>query len=508
MTSALRSRRVLLAAVAAGAVAIAGIVSVSPAGADPSADIVAASRPVVPVLDWADCDDGFQCATAAVPLDYRTPRRATIDVSLIRRPAIDQANRIGSLFLAHPAGTVDTVRQAPPGIFALLSRFDVIGYDGRGSGPTAIDCDIDEALLDPFSSNATRPGAIDERAMVAAADEYGHRCLRAHGALLRHMSTATMARDLDLLRAAVGDDKLTFFGDSQGTDLGATYASMFPGRVRAMVFDAPVDAAGWRDRPFEIFREQDVSYEQELDRFFVACATNPDECGFGGDDPESAFDELLADLDAEPIDSSDPDHPGPVDGDDVRTAAAEMMLDPRLWAGLAEALNEAAGGDGALVQQIVDGAVDNETALDAFIANNAVSARYPRRLADYLADLSHRYGLHDHFWARGAFLGLVAQRWPAESRDSFRGDFDNPATAPTILVIGGTHDPATPYQWAERLTHDLGNARLLTYRSDGHGSLNDGDPCVLLPAAAYLVDPATLPPEGTVCDQTFEPFSS
>ncbi len=462
----------------------------------------------VPTLEWADCGDGFECATAAVPLDYRKPRRDTIDISLIRHPAVDQANRIGTLFFAHPLGMVDFVREAPPGTFELLAQFDVVGYDGRGSGPTQIDCGIDEALLEPLGSNATRPGAVDPEAMAAAADEYARRCLEAHGDLLPHMSTSTMARDLDLLRAAVGDEQLTYIGISQGTDIGATYASMFPGRVRAMVFDAAVDAAGWRDRPLEISREQDIAYEQELDRFFMACAAHQDVCRFGGDDPEHAFDALLARLDQTPIESSDPDHPGPVDGDDVRTAAAEMMFDPRRWAGLAEALAQADGGDGALVQQIVDGATDNELAFDLFVANNAVSARYPKDLDVMVAELGHRYGLLDHFWARGFFATVVASQWPVKSRDVFRDDYENPADAPTILVIGGTHDPATPYQWAERLALDLGNAQLMTYDSDGHGAINDGDPCVVFPVLTYLTDPTALPPEGLVCQQSFEPFTA
>jgi len=322
-----RRRRVVAMIFAVG-IAATGLVSPSATAARaPSATASSTGLPV-PVLEWSDCGDGFQCATAAVPLDYRRPRRETIDISLIHHPAIDQENRIGTLFFAHPLGTVDFVCEAPPGTFELLSQFDAVGFDGRGVGPTAIDCGIDQALLAPFSSNATRPGAVDEEAMVEAADEYGRRCVEAHGDLLPHMSTATMARNLDLLRAAVGDERLTYIGISQGTDIGATYASMFPGRARAMVFDAPVDAAGWRDRPLEIFREQDVSYEQELDRFFTACAIHSDACGFGGDDPESAFDSLLAALDASPIESSDPAHPGPVDGDDVRLATIEMMFDP------------------------------------------------------------------------------------------------------------------------------------------------------------------------------------
>ena len=477
-----------------------------PGGAVAASASAESSDSLVPALEWSDCGDGFECTTAALPLDHRRPRRGTIDVAMIRHRALDQANRIGTLFLGHPSGTVDALRQTPPQFFPLLARFDIVGYDGRGSGPTAIDCGIDEALLDPFSSNATRPSTIDPAAIVAAADEYGRRCRSVHGDLLPYLSTAAMARDLDLLRAAVGDEHLSYVGISQGTDIGATYASMFPGRARAMVLDAAIDVAGWRDRPLEIWQEQDNSYEQSLDRFFAACAREPDACGFGAGEPEDAFDALLAALDDTPIESSDPAHPGPVDGDNVRTAAADAMVDPQRWADLADALARAETGDGALVQAIADDAFDNELALDSFIANNAVSARYPRRTEDMFNDLRHRYGLLDHFWARGVFVGFTAQRWPARSRDAFRGDIEHPADAATILVIGTTHDPATPYQWAERLTEDLGNARLLTYDGDRHGAINDANPCIVLATAVYLADPDVLPPEGTVCEQVVDPF--
>ena len=463
-------------------------------------------KPDIPELDWADCGDGFECATAAVPRDHQRARQGTIDLALIRHPAVDPANRIGTLFLAHPLGTLDFVRTAPPGTFELLAQFDVVGFDGRGTGPTAINCGIDEELLSPFDSNSTRPGQVDKAAMVAAAREYARRCEAAAGDLLPFMSTAAMASDLDLLRAAVGDQQLTYIGISQGTDIGATYATMFPGRMRAMVFDAPVDPAGWRDRPLETFLEQDVSYEQELDRFFVACATRQDSCGFGGDDPERAYDDLLDRLDAQPIPSSDPAQPGPVDGDDVRTATFEMMFDPARWQRLADALIAADGGDGAAIQTIADGATDNELSLDTFVANHAVSARYPHDVDEYVANIEHRYRLLDHFWAVDAFVDMVARFWPARSADRFVRDFENPPSAPTILVIGGTHDPATPYQWAEHMVGDLGNARLFTYESDGHGAINDGNPCVLVPIIQYLTDPAQLPAEGASCAQTTEPF--
>jgi hypothetical protein len=138
--------------------------------------------------------------------------------------------------------------------------------------------------------------------------------------------------------------------------------------------------------------------------------------------------------------------------------------------------------------------------------NNAVSANYPRHVEDMLDEQRHRYGLLDHFWARGVFVGFTAQRWPVRSRDTFDGDIEEPANAATVLVIGTTHDPATPYQWAERLAADLGNARLLTYRGDRHTAIPDGNPCIVLPTATYLVDPTVLPPAGATCDQVVDPF--
>ena len=223
--------------------AVLGVIPLTTAAAP-----VPASAPV-PTLRWVDCGDGFECAKAAVPLDHRRPNRTSIDLDVIRRPALDQANRIGTLFIAHPHGTIDFVRGAPPGTFSCSPGSTSSVSTAVGMATTGVDCGIDEALLEPFSSNALRPSTIDHVAMIAAADEYARRCVEAHGDLLPHLTTAAMARDLDLLRAAVGDEHLTDLGISQGSELGATFAALFPGRVRAMVFDAPVDLAGWRRPP-------------------------------------------------------------------------------------------------------------------------------------------------------------------------------------------------------------------------------------------------------------------
>ena len=462
----------------------------------------------VPTIEWTDCGDGFECAVTQVPLDHRRPRRASIDISLIRKPAADQEHRIGTLFIGHPLGTVDLIReQIPPPALDLLAQFDVVGYDGRG---TDIDCGTDESLLEAFRSTAIPPDPAEVDAMVSSAEEYGRRCAETHGDLLPHISTTAMARDLDLLRAAVGDEQLTFIGTSQGTAIGAHYASMFPGRVRAMVLDAPWDVETGRDRPLELWREQSAAFEHVLDRFFMACAAHQAACGFGGTDPESAFDALLERLDHEPLPAPEPSDPRPVDGDEVRLAMNDAMYDPSRWPPLAAALAQAESGDGSLVRELASVALNNRVnpTLNQFIANVAVDQDFPDDVATLAQEARHLDAVVPHFAAEGTHINFLVGLWPARSRDVFDGDFQHADDAAPILVIGGTNDAATPYVWAERVVADLGNARLFTYESDGHGAINDLDPCVLRPVLTYLSDPSTPLPDDLVCEQQLEPFES
>lgn len=468
----------------------------------------------VPVLAWGPCDGDvapvYECVTAKVPLDYKRPRGKTVELALTRQPASDQAHKIGSVFLAHPLGMFDFIAEAPPGALAAFTRFDVIGYDGRGIGRArpALDCHTDRELMKAFGTAEK----LDVPAMVKAADKYGKQCEKAAGDLLPHLSTMTMARDLDLLRQAVGDTKLTYIGISQGTVIGATYASMFPGRVRAMVFDAVVDVPLWVNDPMRAFREQTAETEKVLTRFLDACAAHRDTCEFGAGKPRAAFDKLIKRLDRQPQPSPDPADPFPVNGDDVRAAALEMSYSPTFWAPFARGLADAERGDYTTLRRQArngfgSGGVINDPVTPSFnlwYANVAADGRFPHKVKDFV-----RYGLENrqrfpHFGA--GFDLLIPGRWPAEQAEVFRGPFRNPASNPPILMIGGTHDGATPYHWAQRMTEQLGNARLLTFDSDGHGALNDGDPCVLIPVFTFLTDGTTLPPAGTVCTQRYEPF--
>lgn len=466
--------------------------------------LVAAHSPTVPQLHWRDCGDGLQCASAAVPLDHDEPRGDTIKIALIRKPAPDPASRIGSLFVnpGGPGGSgIEFIRTAPPGALDVLSRFDVIGFDPRGRGastPAVSDCGADPSLARPLPT----PVNIDRRGFVEAARRYGHDCLQANRKLLRHLGTANVARDLDLLRAAVGDDKLNYVGISYGGVIGATYASLFPGRARAMLLDSPIDVGGYYRDPLRQWGEYAAGHEDTLQRFLAACAASADRCAFGNGDPSGAFERLLARLDREPVAPVTPQTPDGISGDHVRMALENVLRSPRSWPALATALRETESGDGSGLLRFRFGPQAQDFGPDAFQTGVvAVDQQFPHFAPKRYFELAERaYVRYPHFWYTTGTWNLVQALWPARDQDAFRGRIRNPAGATPILVVGITHDPATPYVQQQRLTAELGNARLLTLDGDGHGALTSFDGCVLGHAIAYL-ETLALPAPGTTCVQ-------
>jgi pimeloyl-ACP methyl ester carboxylesterase len=457
---------------------------------------------------WTDCDGGFQCASATVPLDYEKPRDRMIEVALIRLPAADQANRIGSLFL-NPGGPgesgIEFVRTAPPGAFQLFAQFDIIGFDPRGLGasrPAVRDCGGDPSFEIPMP----RPTDTDQREFLVEAGTYAKRCRQLNGELLSHLSSANVARDLDLLRAAVGDERLNYIGISYGGVIGATYASLFPGRTRTMVLDSPIDVQSYYDRPIKQWREHAEGHEHALDRFLAACASSTDNCSFGDGNPAKALEQLLAQLDNSPVPSSDPADQRTVSGDLMRRVLEGALRSRSVWPSLAGALAQAQAGDGRASLQLFDRLSGDALSNDFLVAVLGVDQAYrPRPVRDYFELAERSYNEYRHFWFLSGYWDLVRATWPVQDRDAFRGRINNSWKSAPILVVGMTHDPATPYVQAQRLTADLGNARLLTFEADGHGAVTSFDPCVLDAVVSYVHD-GTLPPEGSVCVQQGEAF--
>ena len=479
----LPKRTLLACALAVGALA---------AGAGP------ASAAAPGELDWKPCGDRFQCADLEVPLDYSRPWWRTIEIPVIKLPATDSERRIGAMVggAGGPGGSgVDTLRSAGPTLFAPLNeRFDLVAFDQRGVG--MIDCgevpDLDPRWAEPHDVD---PGMLAHRAR-----ELGRRCHERNPLLLPYVTTGNAARDIDRLRVALGEKKISYLGGSYGTALGATYSSLFPGRLRAMALDAPVDLGVWMDRPLEGPREQAAGFENVLDRFAMHCATSPS-CGFGGDDPEGAIDALVDRLNREPLPLAG--RPGvTVDGDLVLLFLADLMYVPSLWPTTAAMLSELERGATDIAGQLF-GVDLFGVDFEAFWAIMAADGDHPRGLEPYLDAVRHTWGIADHFWFVRGYSATRFGYWPVEGRGAFRGPARAHGMTTPPLIFAIRHDPATPYRWGQRMARDLG-ARLLTVNGEGHGAIRN--PCVMQLAKRYLED-LEVPVPGVTCTQP-KPFGA
>ncbi|WP_167761609.1 alpha/beta hydrolase [Blastococcus sp. CT_GayMR19] len=485
---------------------------------------VATAAPATPALelDWTPCgltpegtDSGVECATAGLPMDYDEPDGEQVRIAVARVPATQPAERIGSLFfnLGGPgAPSAELLQAIGSGPFsALNARFDIVGFDPRGTGQStpAVDCEVNQETEGLTPRPMPIPVDVDADALVARAQDYVDSCLANNGEILAHLSTANVARDMDALRAAVGDEKLSYLGYSYGTFLGATYAALFPDRYRAIVLDAPVDAERYIPDPFTLSSLQAVGFERALNRFLAACAGDQAACaGFGNGDPGPAYDALLATAAATPIpaDRYEAD-PRPVTADDIRDVTLTLLYSKHNWALLAATLAQAEDGDASVVRAIIDlivfpreedGSYDPQS--DRFFAIMAGERQWPTDVEAYLARGAQDWVNVPHFWGF-AYSEIPFALWPVHDEDAYDGPFTVPDSSPTPLVIATTYDPATPYAGGVAMVQALGNARLVTMEGDGHGAYGlENSACVDAATEAYLFD-GTVPAAGTVCAQ-------
>jgi pimeloyl-ACP methyl ester carboxylesterase len=468
-------------------------------------------------LNWEACGDApnVQCAVLRAPLDYDKPRGDRIKLFVARSPATGE--RRGSLFLnfGGPGGTMaDVIEALGADLFpALNEHFDLIGMDPRGVGQSepSIDCNVNQETTGIYSEPFTTPFNLDVGDLIAKDKRYIRRCIALNDGILAHVSTANVARDMDLLRDKLGERRLNYLGFSYGTFLGATYASLFPHRYRAMVLDGPVDANRYINRPMKNLQEQSAGFERALGRFFQACAADQTAClDFGGSDPWNAYDELIDQANDTPLpaDGYTPD-PRPVNGDDVLAAAVIPMYAKQLWPLLAQALSLAQAGDGTLIRALTDEffyARDPATGtfdpgLDRYFTIGASEQRYSRDIGVYLEAGDDAWGQFEHFFWNTGYVELNYGLWPIHDRDAYDGPFRTSRSAPTALVVGTRYDPATPYRGALRLVRQLGDARLLTMRGDGHTAYGNGSPDCIDPAIEDYINTLALPAPGTKCQQ-------
>jgi pimeloyl-ACP methyl ester carboxylesterase len=452
-------------------------------------------------LDWRDCRGGDQCAWLEVPLDYDRPQGRTIRLSVLKVPASDSDQRMGHL-LVNPGGPGGSGVDYAAGDSAyfgdeVLAAFDVVGFDPRGVGEsTPLDC-LSDAELDEFVASDRSP---DTPAEVAAGDRLVTRLLQgcvAHDRRLAgHVGTIDVARDLDVLRSALDEARLTFLGASYGSFIGATYAELFPDRVGRMVLDGAIDPSASK---IQRSLAQAAGFETAL-RAYVEDCVDEDDC-FLGDSVEAGVERIqgfLTDLDRQPITGH---------GERQLTEGLAVLgiwaplYNEESWPSLSDALETAFRGDGAALLALSDaytgrgpdGYIDN--ALEALYAVNcldhddAVPAEEIPRYVDRFESVSPTFG---RTFASGLSACIDTPvgtgRGPVELRAE---------GSPTILVVGTTRDPATPLRWAENLAAQLDNAVLVRRDGDGHTGYHAGNGCVDDTVERYLVS-------GDVPDSTVE----
>ncbi len=446
-------------------------------------------------LDWGDCEDPdvatyAECATLAVPLDHADPGGATIELALIRLPATGE--RIGSL-LFNPGGPggsgVDFVAGEVAAIRDrlwpdLIEGFDLVGFDPRGVGGSgALRC-VDDADLEAYAYLDGTPDTKEEQSLAAASPALDEACLARYGGTLRFYDTVSAARDMDLIRRALGDDRISYYGASYGTLLGAVYATLYPDRVRAFVLDGAYDPIG--QDAAEITRMQLVSLEAAYERWVTWCEATPG-CPFRAADVDRRWLALRAELDRSSVAAAD-GRSANAAVLDIATVSA--LYERSAWPLLAGALAAAERGDGSELLGLADaylgrgsdGTWDATQQVNAVIscasglegtapADPGVAAAELRRLAPHFGGDLRASDLVDP--CGGLPVGVT-------------GPLTYTGTGP-ILVIGGSNDPVTPMAWAERLTGALGSAAsLLVYSGEGHVAFFDSS-CVRDVATGVLL---------------------
>jgi pimeloyl-ACP methyl ester carboxylesterase len=516
-----RRRRTGRAAVVVAAAAAAVLTT----GSLTTGEAASAGRPAptVPKLDWKDCGDGFECATAKVPLDYNHPRSRKISLSLLRLPAGDPAHRIGTLFMnpGGPGGSgVDFVRQFGKMVYPprVLAHFDVVGFDPRGIGAsTPVKCYDSPEEEAAFEANYPAfPVNLREEQLVARKSaELTARCWQRSGWLLPHLGTGNVARDLDLLRQAVGDKKLTYVGYSYGSYLGEVYANLFPNRIRAMIIDGVVDPTRYGSMGRGLLGSlsslrlgSDVASARGVKQFLEMCASAGEKCAFAaGGDPRTKFATLMNRLRTHAVVAPTPTGTSTVFyAEFIKETIEHGIYFPIAWTRLATKLqdlylrSEVRDPAEADALHRTGGAPVDEGGVAVMCADTDVphdSLLWPKiaRMAERRAPYAGAY------WV---YATQVCATWHRQDPDRYLGPWNATTSAP-VLVVGNRFDPGTPYDNAVAASRILPDSRLLTLDSPGHTSLFLSSSCISNAVGSYLVDGA-LPPVGTLCKLDRGPF--
>ena len=471
----------------------------------------ALSRFYTQQLEWRPCEQNFQCTELRVPLDYANPDGHTIKLAVIRAQATDSAHRIGSL-IVNPGGPGESgvqdlqgsypSEQGQPSNFgpAVRADYDVVSFDPRGVGHSApIKC-LSSRDLDRYNALNTSPTTPDQISDLAEGDQaFARGCQDRSGDLLPFVGTPNAARDMDILRAALGDQKLNYLGYSYGTYLGAVYAELFPTHVGRAVLDGPLPP-DLTTKQSDL--QQSAGFQTELNRFIADCVTHPD-CPLGTDAGAATgkLASFFASTQAQPLPTGSRRS---LDETLAQTGVLNTLYEsPTSWPGLRKSLASAMAGDGKDLLHSADeyngrhGGGRYSNSNEANVAINCLD--HPDQvhsIADVQAELPAYQKASPLTGSADAWADLLCADWPVPPQSQ-----PHPihyAGSPPILVVGNTHDPATPFSGAQDMARQLGSAVLLTYNYDGHTGYGRGSSCINGAVDRYLTQ-GTPPSANTVC---------
>lgn len=450
-----------------------------PGGPPPSTEPTAPP----PVVAWSGCG-AAECATVEVPLDHSVPDGDTIALFVKRLPAT--GDRIGALFFnfgGPGGGAADLITQfSIPD--TIRERFDIVGMDPRGVGQsTPLDCGLDPATL--YSADPTIEDDNDVAALIDISTRYANDCEAARGPMLPHVGTNNVARDMDLIRAGMGDDQLSYVGYSYGTSIGQAYAELFPDRVRAMIIDGLVDP---EPTGIESAIGQAQGFEAALANWAAGCRGRS---GCSLDDPLAAVDKILARAEDGVASRGGARILGP---GEAAIALAYPLYNEALWPSLDAALSRALTGDGSDMVALAD-RYTQLADFSIYFAVSCLDSTWPRETEEFLARAKEAGALAPRFGEAIVNDYIRCAVWPVEPDPVGGVSADG---APPILVVSTTGDPATPYENGVVVADRLASGVLLTYEGEGHTITFQGSACLDAVASSYLID-LVVPDHGARC---------
>ena len=499
------AKKLLIAVIAIGALALTSCSS-------PSKQTFPDAPNDASTLNWQNCNGSFQCATLKVPIDYTDESLGQFDIAVIRYRDPGQHDRIGSLVINPGGPGVSGIEYARSAQYILspdvLERYDIVGFDPRGIGASSpITCLTDSEQDVLFASDPKPDNDAEYAQALIDTQSFIDKCV-AKTANLAHFSTADAARDMELLRQGLGDEKLNYMGFSYGTYLGTLYAQQFPNNVGRFVLDGAIDPSISIDQQSLI---QAVAFDQALANFIADCVQEKN-CPLPPNAKPAFFTELFNKVAAKPLTITNGESTRLITESLVVTGTASALYDDASgWPLLRTAITQALQGDGRGFAKLADGY--NGRNSDGTYSNNQNDANIIIDCLDWQESRSN-----DMIRAAAAkFVKAAPVFGPYVAYSGITCNLLNQAightqittdqntaqiqkTATPILIIGTTQDPATPYAWAKALSNYIVDSRLITMKGEGHTGYGRGSACTDDAVDTYLLT-GTFPTKNLSCTQ-------